>query len=80
MKLVTVYSSRDALEAHFLAGLLKSNDIPAVVTGEDASLGAYLPGVICVYVRDVVLKAANLLVERLASGAPRNQPTAPWTC
>jgi predicted RNA-binding Zn-ribbon protein involved in translation (DUF1610 family) len=80
MKLVTVYSSRDALEAHFLAGLLKSNDIPAVVTGEDASLGAYLPGLICVDVRDEDLNAAKLMVERLASGAPPNQPGAPWTC
>src|SRR5689334_22678277 len=81
MKLVTIYSSSDSLKAHFLAGLLKSNDIPAIVTGEEAALGLYLPTLICVNVPDDEQDKAKLLVERFVSGAPSpDAPAPPWTC
>ena len=81
MKLIRVYSSPDSIKAHFLAGLLRANDIPAVVVGERAALGGYIPGDVGVSVRAGDEAAAMVLVERFVSGQTRSDASAPrWTC
>ena len=84
MKLVAVYSARDAAQAHLLASLLKSSGIAAVLSGETlASLGGYALTGIQVLIHPDQQPQAKPIVEqfiRSASAGFTPRSASPWRC
>jgi hypothetical protein len=80
VKLVPVYSARDPAQAHLLAEVLRSNDIPAQVG--DTAANAIWALAVKVFVHQIdAARARSVVAEFVHGGATeRNKDAAPWRC
>ena len=84
--MLQIYGARDSVEAEYVRGLLTSEGIAAVVLGT-ALEGArgdipFAPAALpSVWVNEVDLAAARVIIDEFRKGGPANvHPQPQWTC
>ena len=88
MALVKVYTARDAVEAHFVRGLLEREGLAAEVLGDKLAIAiGELPPLSAgtlpaVWVAEESTEPAKKIVADFQSGRARSEHAgeAPWTC